>query len=144
MSERIDDGFKTLIAFSLASSVLMYEKSVTPPGIAAGGATDTTTMRNTAWRTRAPKKLKSLENSSIVVAYDPAVYDQIAAMISKNQSITITFPDNSTLVFWGWIDTFTPNEITEGEQATANVTIIPSNMDASKAEVAPVHTNPSV
>lgn len=144
MSERIDDGFKTLISFALASSVLMYEKSITPPGMSSGGATDTTTMRNTTWRTKAPKKLISLEPASIVVSYDPAVYDQILAMIGKNQSITITFPDNSTLVFWGWLDVFTPNEITEGEQATANVTIIPSNQNASQVETAPVYSEPSV
>ncbi len=139
---RIDDGFATLIDFSLDSAVQMWEKEVTPPGVSGGGENDTSTMRNTAWRTRAPKGLKTLTNSSLTVAYDPAVYDEIIAMCNVNQAITLTFADDSTLVFWGWIDEFTPNAVVEGEQPTAEVTIIPSNQNDAGAEVAPDYTAP--
>jgi len=137
---RIDDGFATLISFSEDSSVQMWEKEVTPPGISGGGENDTSTMRNTTWRTRSPKGLITLSESSITVAYDPAVYDEIIAMVNVNQQITITFPDNSTLVFWGWIDEFTPGANTEGEQPTADITIIPSNQNDSGVETAPVYS----
>ena len=136
---RIDDGFATLIEFSEDSDVQMWEKEVTPPGVSGGGENDTSTMRNTAWRTRSPKGLKTLSNSSFVAAYDPAVYDEIVAMCNVNQQITVTFPDDSTLTFWGWIDEFTPNAAVEGEQPTAEVTIIPSNQNASGTETAPVY-----
>ena len=136
---RIDDGFATLIAFSEDSDVQMWEKEVTPPGVSGGGENDTSTMRNTTWRTRSPKGLKTLSEASFVAAYDPAVYDEIVAMVNVNQQITITFADNSTLVFWGWIDEFTPNSITEGEQPTAEVKLIPSNQDGSGVETAPVY-----
>lgn len=138
---RIDDGFSTTISFESNASVLFYEKTVTPPGIEGGGEIDTTTMRNTAWRTKAAKQLKSLTNASITVAYDPEVYDDILEMIQINQEITITFPDASTLVFYGWIDTFAPGALTEGEQPTAEITIIPSNQDESGTETAPVYTD---
>src|SRR3990172_6603227 len=124
---RMDDGFATLITFSEDSSVQMWEKEVTPPGVSGGGENDTSTMHNTAWRTKAPKGLISLSECSFTAAYDPAVFDEIVAMANVNQELTITFPDNSTLTFWGWLDEFTPNASVEGEQPTAAVNIIPSN-----------------
>jgi len=137
---RIDDGFATLIDFSADSSVQMWEKEVTPPGVSGGGENDTSTMRNTTWRTKSPKGLISLSEASFTAAYDPAVYDEIVAMVNVNQQITVTFPNNDTLVFWGWIDEFTPGALVEGEQPTADITIIPSNQNASGVETAPVLT----
>lgn len=139
---RIDDGFATLIEFAEDSDVQMWEKEVTPPGVSGGGENDTSTMHNTTWRTRSPKSLITMSESSLVVAYDPAVYDEIVAMANVNQQVTITFADSSTLVFWGWIDEFTPGAVTEGEQPTADVTIIPSNQNAAGVETAPVYTAP--
>jgi len=136
---RMDDGAVTLIEFSADSNVKMYEKTVTPPGVSSGGAIDVTTMRNTTWRTKSPKTFKDMTDGSLTVAYDPAVYTEILAMIGDNQSIVITFPDATTLTFWGWIDAFTPGEMVEGEQPTAEVTIIPSNMNDSGVETDPVH-----
>lgn len=138
----IDDGHPTRVTFSASSSaaLLFYEREVTPPGVSAGGENDTTTMRNTQWRTKAPKQLFSLTPMTEVAKYDPAIYDEMVSMIGVNQQVTITFPDESTLVFWGWVDEFTPNALTEGTMGTANVTIIPSNQNASQVETAPVYT----
>jgi len=136
---RIDDGFPTLIEFSANPGVKLWEKEVTPPGITAGGPTDTTTMRNTTWRTMAPKRLKSLSQCSFKAAYDTAVYVQLNAMIGVNQLITLTFVDGSTLAFWGWLDDFKPDAVTEGEQPTAECVIQPSNQDADGDEVAPLY-----
>lgn len=137
---RIDDGHGTTIDFSLASSgtTIWWEKTVTPPGYDGGGENDTTTMRNSVYRTRWPKQLITLTNASFVAAYDTLFYSEILSMLNTNQYITVTFPDGSTLSFWGWINTFTPNEVVEGEQPTANVEIIPSNQNNSKVETAPV------
>jgi len=137
---RIDDGFATLIEFAEDSDVQMWEKEVTPPGVSGGGENDTSTMRNTTWRTRSPKGLITLSESSLTVAYDPAVYDEIISMVNVNQQITITFADESTLVFWGWIDEFTPGAAVEGEQPTAEVKIIPSNQNAAGTETAPTYS----
>ena len=139
---RIDDGHPTLITFTDDADVQLWEKEVSPPGIEGGGANDTSTMHNSVWRTMSPKSLMSLSECSFVAAYDPACYDEIIAMLNDNQAITITFPDGSTLVFYGWIDGFTPNRMVEGEQPTAEVRIIPSNQDASGDEIAPVYTAP--
>jgi hypothetical protein len=137
---RIDDGFSTTIAFAQAPSIKFWEKEVTPPGVSGGGATDTTTMRNEKWRTMSPKFLQTLTPCKVTVAYDPAVYDDIVAQVNVNQLITITFPDGSTLAFWGWIDEFTPGKNGIGEQPTAEVTLQPSNQNASQVETDPVFT----
>ena len=133
---RIDDGFSTTIELGLTK---LYEKTVTPPGVEGGGETPTSTMLNTTWRTRSPKKLITLTPCSFVAAYDPAVYDEIIANLNVNQEIVLTFADSSTLTFWGWLDVFTPNDVAEGAQPTANCTIIPSNQNAEGAEIAPVY-----
>ncbi len=139
-----EDGFSTTISFSSGGSgisVFMAEKTVTPPGISGGGANDVTTMRNTEWRTMAAKKLKTLTNSSVSVAYDPAIYDEILELIQTNQLITVTFPDDATVDFWGFLDEFTPGDSVEGEQPTADIVIIPTNRNESGVEVAPAYSS---
>lgn len=139
---RIDDGFSTTISFANDPTVLFYEKTVTPPGLQGGGANDTTTMRNTTWRTMAPKKLKSMGEGSAKVSYDPAVYSDVIGMINDNQLITIEFPDGSSVAFYGWLDEFTPDEIQEGSQPTATIKIITSNQTDGGVETAPVYSPP--
>lgn len=140
MSQRLDDGYQTLISFAADPTVLFYEKTVTPPGVDGGGAIDTTTMHNTTWRTQNPRALLSLSNASTTVAYDPACYPEIIALTNVNTLITVTFPDGDTLAFWGWLNTFTPGPSEENDQPTADIEIIPSNQNASGVETAPVHT----
>lgn len=136
---RIDDGFQTTVSFADNPTVKFYEKTVTPPGMDGGGANDTTTMRNSTLRTKAPKKLKSMTDMTMTAAYDPEVYSSVWAMINQNQLITVNFPDGSDIQFWGWLDKFMPGEIREGEQPTATVTVVCSNQNDSGAEVAPVY-----
>jgi len=136
----LQDGHQTLTSFAADPTVLFYEKTVTPPGVDGGGEVDVSTMSNSIWRTRNPKALVSLSNASMTVAYDPACYPEIIALVNVNNLITVTFPDGDTLAFWGWLNTFTPSEHTEGEQPTAEIEIIPSNQNGSGVETAPVHT----
>jgi len=141
---RIDDGFATTMSFALSPTVKFWEKEVTPPSIAGDGANDTTTMRNIAWRTKAPKKLKSLGEAKLSAAYDPAVYEDILDMIQVNQAITINFPDGSTYTFYGWIDEFAPGAVKEGAQPTADIKVICSNQNESGEETEPQYTAASV
>ena len=104
---RMDDGYQTLIDIS---GTVMWEKSVTPPGLDGGGEIDTTVMQNATYRTRAPKALVTLTNCSFTAAYDPAALTTLLSDLNVNQLITITFPDGSTLAFWGWLNSFVPGE----------------------------------
>jgi len=136
---RLDDGFSTIITFANLPLVKLYEKDVTPPGYTAGGPIETTTMRNTAYRTSAPRQLKSLTPVSATVAYATTALDEIWPQIGVNQLVTVTFPDGSTIAFYGWIEEFTPATHTEGEQPTAKLTVTPGMRDLNGDEVAPVY-----
>ena len=136
-STRLDDGFSTTIVIENIPSVKLYERDVTPPGISAGGAIETTTMRNTTWRTMAPRSLKTLSPVTATVAYAVEAYDDIIAQVGLNQLIRVLFPDTTEIEFYGWIEEFTPGANTEGEQPTANIVIQPSNRNSSGVETAP-------
>ena len=143
----MEDGFSTTISFSSAllssASVLtvaMKELEVSPPGVDGGEKIDVTTMRNTTWRTFAPRNLKTLLEAPVVVAWSPDLYDEMNAMINDNQLITMTLPDTATIAFWGFVKSFTPNAMVEGTQPTANISIEPTNRNASQVETAPVVT----
>lgn len=133
------DGYQTLITFALQPSVKFYEIEVTPPGLEAGGSIDTTTMRNTRWRSFSPKALITAAEASVVVAYDSAYYTQALSMLGANQQITFTFPDTHTYQIWGWLDSFVPGAHKEGNRPTATCKIVPSNHDNSAVEQAPVY-----
>lgn len=140
---RLDDGFATFITFANMPTVKIWEKEVTPPGFTAGGPIDTTTMRNTALRTSAPRKLKTLTQVSATVAYATSALAVVNAQIGVNQLITIHYPDGSTLAFWGWLESFTPASNSEGNQPTAAIVVNPSNRDNDGAETAPIYTAPA-
>lgn len=133
----LSDGWQTLIEFAEKPDILLREKTVKPPGIDGGGSIDTTTMRNETVRTFEPKHLKTITESTVSVSYDPAAYNDIMEMIQVKQLITITFPDGSTLPFWGFLDKFEINELSEGEFPLADCTIAPCNTDDDGDEVVP-------
>jgi len=134
------DGYQTCSTFGLDDNLQFWEKTVKPPSLKAGGAIDTTTMKNQTVRTRFPKSLVDIGESNMVGAWAHGTYEEIMAMIGVNQQITLTFPDGSTTVYWGWIDEFDPDDMEEGEHPTSSILIIPSNVDNTGAESLPVHT----
>ncbi len=141
-NKRLDDGFSTTIELELIPTVKLYEKEITPPNITGGGPIETTTMRNTAWRTAAPKKLKQMGQISTTCAYATDSFPVLFAQIGVNQQMTVTFPDGASLRLWGWLDEFTPSAFKEGDQPTASVKFQPSMRNNDGVETAPVYTDP--
>ena len=137
---RLDDGFKTVIGFGTSTVTKLYEKEVQPPGLDGGGEIETSTMRNTTYRTKAAKSLITASEHTFEAAYDPAAYPELIAALNVNQLLTITFPDDSTLAYYGYLDKFIPNAHVEGEQPTATCTIVPTNVHSGTgAETAPAY-----
>jgi len=127
---KISDGFSTKIAFDRDPNVSFWEKEVTPPGFDGGDAIDDTTMHNTTYRTFASRSLTTLTESSITVMYDPDVYNNILDnLLNQEGSITVTFPDGSTMDFYGYLRTFVPGPLVEGEPPEAEITIQPTNRE---------------
>lgn len=139
---KMDDGHSTLITFAADPDVSFWEKTVTPPGIDGGDAIETHTMHNDEWRTMAPRQLKTLTEMTCTAAYDPDLYNQILALVNVETTVTVRFPDGSTLAFYGYLRVFEPSEMQEGEQPEAEITIQPTNQDPTTgAEEAPVLTS---
>ncbi len=139
----LTDGFSTVITFGLDGAIKLIERAsgdITPPGWDGGGPNDTSSMRNTALRTRQPKKLVTMTDMTYTAFYDPEVYDSILAIINRIGTVFVTFPDGSILEFQGWLDKFMPNGVKEGEPPTAQVTVCPSNQTAAFVESFPIFT----
>ena len=135
---KLKDGFSSMLTFAADSDIMLFEKSVQPPSLDGGEPVDTTTMHNTLYRTVAPRKLITLGSHTIKCAYDPKVYDQIIDIINDETTITVEFSDGSTLAYYGYLQKFEPEAMEEGTMPMANVTIVPTNIDASDVEAGPV------
>lgn len=136
---KLNDGFSTKIAFAADPDISFWEKTVQPPGWDGGDAIDVTTMHNTTYRTFAARALVTLTESSLTVMYDPACYTQIRAIINVETSISVHFPDGSTLTFYGYLRSFEVGDHVEGEPPEATIVIQPTNVDpVTGGEEAPV------
>jgi hypothetical protein len=134
---RLDDGHSTTISFPYDPTIGLWEKEVQPPGVDGGDPVDTTTMRNVLYRTMNPRKLKTLTAATFKVAYDETHTLRIHAMTNINQLLVATFPTGAPFSFWGYLRSFIPDALVEGQQPTATVTIQPTNQNNSGAEVSP-------
>jgi len=132
----LTDGYQCSIDLAaFGSGSYMEILSLKPMGVDGGDIIDLTSMSNSAWRTGTPKSLKALTNGTIKVKYDPSY--NIAGQVNVNQEIVVTFPDSTTLTFWGSIGTWDPDELTEGELPTGTLTLVSTNLNDSGEEVAP-------
>lgn len=136
----LDDGFSTKIALASDPDISFWEKSVKPLGLQGGDPIDITTMFNVQWRTFALRQLLQGTPVSGSAAYDPAVLDQILAIISVNGWFTIHHPNGDTWDVVGGLQTFEPQENQEGSHPVANFVFFPT-MTLAGVETAPVHTN---
>lgn len=134
---RLRDGFPTTIDLTGAGTTF-WEKTVQPPGLEGGEPIDTTTMRNTAVRTKWHRSLYDITPMEMSVAYDPTVYDTIKSAINNNREIVTTLPDGCTITWWGYLKTFTPEALEEGKEPMARITLVPTNVNDSNEETVPV------
>jgi len=137
----MDDGFSTKIAFARDVDFSIWEVTITPPSIDGGDTVPFTTMHNTTWRTFASRGLFTLGEVSGTAGYDPDAYDEAQSLINFNGSITVHFPDLSTLDFFGYLRVFEPQEMSDGGEVRVNFTIQPTNWDSTNnVESGPVMT----
>lgn len=126
---KLGDGYQTLITFAADPDVSLWEKTIKPPGIDGGEAIDTTTMHNEDLRTKSSRQLKDMTDSTGKCGYDPDVYNQIKNLVNVETTVTVTFPDGSTLAYYGYLRVFEPDELAEGTFPEASFTITPTNTD---------------
>ena len=141
---KIDDGFSTTFSFASDTDVGLWEKTVKPMGFDGGDAIPTSTMHNTAWRTKAARQLKELTPMSGTCAYSPDQLTAILALINVEQAITVHFSDGDAMSAYGFLKSFEPQECAEGAQPEAQYSIEFTNVDPSTGgEEGPAfHNNP--
>src|SRR5688572_8154423 len=123
------DGHSSLVTIGADPDCSVWEKTVNPPGVDGGDSIEQTTMHNDDWRTFAPRSLKTLTESTFKASYDPIYFTQLLLLINVRTTITITWREGSTLAFYGYLKAFIPDELAEGTQPEATVTILPTNWD---------------
>lgn len=126
---KLTDGYRSLVTFSLDPNIELWEKSITPPGLDGGDAIDTNTMHNDRFRTMASRALITMTEMSFTSAYDPIIYTRILDVVNVEQTITLTFPDGSTMAFYGFVRVLDFGELVEGTFPEVTVTIQPTNAD---------------
>lgn len=129
-----EDGYQTLITFAADADVQLWEKTVKPPGYNGGDEIDVTTMHNTALRTKAPRALIDMTNGSITCGYKGTAYAQTKALINVETTITVTFPNGSTLAFYGYLKNFDPGDHSEGAMPEASCEFVCTNRDPTTGE----------
>jgi hypothetical protein len=137
------DGFKALLTIALAPNFEFWESSITPPGYDGGDPVDTTTMHNNTVRTKAPRDLIDMTDMTSTGLFNASIYTTIRAIINKPTTITIAWPDLSTLAFYGFVRVFAPGDLTEGGRMEGTITVTVTNQDPTTgAEELPVYTPP--
>jgi len=141
---KLGDGYQTLMIFKVGTSpavISFFDMTIKPPGLDGGDPVQTSTMWNTKWHTMQPRVLVKATESTATAAYDPIVYQNILAVLSVEATITIKFPDDSTVCFYGYLAKFEPGELKEGEMPTATITVAVTNTDPTDgSEQPPVFT----
>lgn len=125
----LEEGYQALITLTANTSIDLWEKQVTPPAASVSPKISTTTQRNSRYKTAAAPSLIEIGDSQFTCGYDPGVYTAIIALLGVPTTITVTFPDGSTLAFYGFLQAFTPGGLMESGMVEATVVICCTNWD---------------
>lgn len=125
---RLLNGFRSMIAFSLDPDVSMWETidgGITPPGLTVGDAVRTSTMHNNEYHTKKARFLKEQKDVTFQFAYDTKFMTQIDDLVGDDSgSITLHYPDDSTLDFYGYLGDVDFDPLVDGEMPTGTATIV--------------------
>lgn len=139
---KLEDGYRSTITFANDPNLSLWEIGVGTPGVDGGDPIDTTTMHNSTYRTMAARALKTLTEFTFTAAYDPSVYSDLEAAINVETTVTRTFPDGSTIAFYGFLRMVEFDDLVEGEMPTCTATVTPTNWDpVNKVEAGPTVTS---
>ena len=134
---RMDDGLGTRFILSNIPTIDIRRTGVTPFGTDGGDLKDMTTLENEEWRTFLPKRLKTMTAGKQTVYYDPNDLETIRAQININQPTTLRYPDGEEDSVWATLKSFMPAEHKEGVPPTADMELVPTNMNADLDEAGP-------
>jgi hypothetical protein len=131
------EGYASFLGFASKSTLGVWATSVTPLGLDGGDPIDCSTMHSVTFRERDPRSLITTTDAKVEGFYDPDAWPDLIAIINKIETITIWFPDNSTLAFFGFLKSAEFGALTEGEAAKITLTIVGTHRDPTTGTVTP-------
>lgn len=139
---KLKNGHPTKCTFSMDPDCEFWEVTVKPPAADGGEPVPQTTMHNVLAHTKAPRTLVDYGDTLVTAAWDPIMYTRAKEMINKEQTITITFRDGSTLCYYGYLRSVDPAELAEGAPPRISMVVVSTNADPTTgAEELPVLNN---
>ncbi len=137
----LENGHRSLITSARDTNVNLWEKDVGQPGDDGGEPVDTTTQHNSTFRTKSPRTLRDLTPFTVTFSYDPIIRDEISNLINVRDTITIRYPDGSTMCFFGYLKGVEFDPLSEGEFPSGTATYVPTCYDPTNdVEAGPVMT----
>ena len=121
-----DEGFSSKITFAADPDLSFWETVVGAPGIDGGDPVPTTTMHNTAIRTKAPRQLKEHMPFQVQGKFSSGTIDQVYALINVNGWITSQWPDGTQYSYPGYLKSFTPGQAQEGNPLEGTIEVVPT------------------
>ncbi len=138
----LKEGMHTKYAFASDPDISFWEKTTKPPTIDGGEAIDQTTQHNVTAKVQRSRVLLNYTPITFKATYDPAVITQIRALCNVEGAITESFPDGSTLDYFGFLQKAEFDELAEGVLPECTITIVPTNWDpVNNVESLPVLTS---
>lgn len=143
-NKRLKAAFKSVITFASQPSLALWTISFTPTGYDGGDPIDIATMEdvdstgaNARHRPTYPRERIMSTPGQAKVAYDPNTISLIISTLLNrtNDQITETFREGSTKAYWGWMRSFIPDELVEGQMPTATVAFHESDWDDANQTV---------
>lgn len=125
----LKNGWKALITVASKPDLEIWEIEVGAPGIDGGEPVDTTTQHNDILVTREPSSLIDLTPFDVLCAFDPIMYTRSITYVNKKDTLTVRFPDATTLAQYGWLQRLTAPRMIRGQMPTMTVTFCPANQN---------------
>lgn len=126
---RLDDGFQSVLSIASKPDLEIFEKTVQPGAYEGGDPIMTSTMLNQVLETKAPQRLKGIDDMVVVAAYDPAFASDFFDLVNQPDSFTNAWPDGSAQAQWAYIRRVEFSPLTKGEQPEVTLTIVVTNWD---------------
>jgi hypothetical protein len=132
----LGNGYGARLVFSSNPTVPFEEVEVTPPGWEGGEPLDLSNHHNKKYRTKAPRRLIDMTDAELTVNYSTDMVGDIEGLVNHHDTITVWWPDNAHVAFYGYLRTFKPGRLVDGEKPSATVTVVVTNTDPATCKEA--------
>jgi hypothetical protein len=122
-----DEGYQSLLTFSLDPDLSFWETVVGAPGIDGGDPVPTTTMHNTMFHTVSPRKLKRMTPFQVQGKFSSGTPEQVNALINARDGwVTVKWPDETQFSFPAYLKSWQPAQAQEGNPLEGTLEIVPT------------------